>query len=199
MRLDTASTVPSGAATEATLAAIQTLIDALATLAETQPVSLASLPTLPAGGNQIGSVAQGAPTGVGNSWPVLVTDGVDTLLLDSSGRPTVNINGTVPVSVAATVGTKETRAATSAVTSVADTASSTTLLASNAARLAAAVFNDSTVALYLKLGAAASTSSFTVKLQPDGYYEVPGHYTGEIAGIWASDASGSARITELSA
>lgn len=35
----------TGVATEATLAAIQTLIDSLATLAETQPVSLASVPS----------------------------------------------------------------------------------------------------------------------------------------------------------
>lgn len=101
--------------------------------------------------------------------------------------------------VTGTVTTKETRAATSSVTSVADTASSTTLLASNANRLGATIHNDSTVALYLKLGATASTTSFTVKMAADSYYEVPANYTGIIDGIWASDASGSARITELSA
>jgi hypothetical protein len=89
------------------------------------------------------------------------------------------------------------KAATATVTSVNDTASSTTLLASNASRLGVSIFNDSTVALYIKLGTTASATDFTVKLITDDYYEVPAGYTGRIDGIWASDASGAARITEL--
>lgn len=89
------------------------------------------------------------------------------------------------------------KATTASVSSVNDTASSTTLLAINTNRLGATVHNDSTVVLYLKLGATASATSFTVKMAADGYYEVPYGYTGIIDGIWASDASGAARITEL--
>ena len=48
----------------------------------------------------------------------------------------------------------------------------------------------------MKLGATASATSFTAKLSPDGYYEVPFNYTGIIDGLWAS-ATGNARITEL--
>lgn len=103
---------------------------------------------------------------------------------------------TQPVSIAATVTTKETRAASSSVSSVAGSASSVSLLASNANRLGATIYNDSSAALYVKLGTTASTSSFTVKLAQDDYYEVPGNYTGAIDGIWAS-ATGNARITEL--
>lgn len=106
---------------------------------------------------------------------------------------------TQPVSLAATVTTKETRSGTPTQTSVNDTASSTTLIASNANRLGATVFNDSTVVLYLKLGATASTTSFSIKLDPSDYYEIPFGYTGVVDGIWASDASGAARITELTA
>lgn len=94
---------------------------------------------------------------------------------------------------------KEKRAATATTTSVSDTALSTTLLAANANRLGATVYNDSTVDLYLKLGATASLTSFTVKMAADGYYEVPFNYTGIIDGIWASDAIGAARIVELTA
>ncbi len=97
------------------------------------------------------------------------------------------------------VSTKEIKAATTSVTSVNDTASSTTLLASNANRLGATIFNDSTVTLYLKLGATASTTSFAVAMVAASYYEVPFGYTGVIDGIWASDASGAARITEITA
>lgn len=86
---------------------------------------------------------------------------------------------------------------TSAVTSVAAATSSTTLLALNAQRRGATIHNDSTAILYLKLGATASTSSFTVKIAADGYYEVPFGYTGVIDGIWAA-ANGNARVTELS-
>lgn len=82
-------------------------------------------------------------------------------------------------------------------TNVNDTASSTTLLAANTARKGATIWNDSTAILYLKLGATASTTSFTVKLNQDDYYEVPFGYTGIIDGIWASDASGAARIVEF--
>lgn len=90
------------------------------------------------------------------------------------------------------------KSSTSAVTSVADSSSNQTLLSLNTGRLVATIFNDSTEILYLKLGAIASLTSFTVKIQPDGYYELPQPiYTGIIDGIWANNASGAARITEL--
>lgn len=119
---------------------------------------------------------------------------LETINAAQSGTWTVqpgNTQNTTPWLV------KEGRSATATTTSVADTAVSTTLLASNANRLGATIYNDSTVALYLKLGATASLTSFTVKMAADGYYEVPFGYTGIIDGIWASDASGSARIVEL--
>jgi hypothetical protein len=71
-----------------------------------------------------------------------------------------------------------------------------TLLASNANRNAATIFNDSTKILFVKYGATASATSFTVKMLAGSYHEVFGSYTGIIDGIWAT-ANGSARITEL--
>jgi hypothetical protein len=106
-------------------------------------------------------------------------------------------NGDSTYSLVAYSGAATASSATATVTSVADAATSATLLAANAARLGATIFNDSTVDLYVKLGTTASATSFTVKLTPGAYYEVPYRYTGRIDGIWASDASGSARITEL--
>lgn len=90
------------------------------------------------------------------------------------------------------------RASTSNVASVASSVSSVTLLSANANRLGATIFNDSTKTLYIKLGASASTSSFTVIVSTQGYYEVPFNYTGQIDGVWSS-AAGFARITELTA
>lgn len=93
---------------------------------------------------------------------------------------------------------REKPSTTSAATNVSGSASSVTVLALNAQRRGATIYNDSTAILYLKLGATASTTSFTVKMQPDSYYEVPFGYTGVIDGIWAS-ATGSARVVEISA
>lgn len=91
---------------------------------------------------------------------------------------------------------------TSTTASVAGSASSTSILASNANRLGATIFNEqptdgSGVILYLLLdAAAASTTNYTVQMSPNTYYEVPFGYTGEIRGIWPS-ATGDARVTEL--
>jgi hypothetical protein len=88
------------------------------------------------------------------------------------------------------------RATTPTQTSVAGSASSVSLLAANNARKGATITNDSTAILYVKLGATASVTSYTVKMQTDAYYEVPFGYVGAIDGIWAS-ATGNARITEI--
>lgn len=82
---------------------------------------------------------------------------------------------------------------------VAGAAASTTILAANALRTGATVWNDSTAILYIDLtGGTASATSCSVKLIADAYYEVPYGYHGLITGIWAS-ATGSARVTELTA
>lgn len=87
----------------------------------------------------------------------------------------------------------------STVTSVAASTSAVTLLAHQpngvSARL---VYNDSSAALYLKFGSAASTSDFTVKIPADSLFEVPGTgpYGGVVTGVWAS-ATGNARVTEV--
>ena len=95
---------------------------------------------------------------------------------------------------------KEIRAATSAVTAVADNAASVTLLAANANRLGASIENDSSAVLYVKFGTTASATDYTVRMVQYAYYEVPFGYTGRIDGIWATDpADGAARITELTA
>jgi hypothetical protein len=62
----------------------------------------------------------------------------------------------------------------------------------------AVFFNDSdTRALYLKYGASASTSDYTVKLRPQGYFEMPVPVeTGIITGIWDAGSGGAVLITE---
>jgi hypothetical protein len=95
------------------------------------------------------------------------------------------------------VAVKETRAATATLANVSGSASSVTLQALNANRLAVEVFNDSTATLYVKYGASASTTSFTRKLFAGEAFREE-LYTGIITGIWES-ATGAARMTELTA
>jgi len=69
-------------------------------------------------------------------------------------------------------------------------------LSANSNRLGATVYNDSTRNLFLKLGATASTSSFTVEISSGGYYEVPYGYTGGVDGLW-DVVNGNALVTEI--
>jgi hypothetical protein len=115
------------------------------------------------------------------------------LTLGADGVSDGDVSGANPIPA------KEQRAATPSLANVAGSASSVTLLAANAARLGAYVFNDSASALYVKFGATASASSFTVKVAAGGYYELPHPcYTGLVDGIWDS-ATGNARVTEVAA
>lgn len=96
--------------------------------------------------------------------------------------------------------TKElaTIATTATLANVNDQATNATLQAANANRVGWSCFNDSTSDLYVKFGATASATSFTVKVLAGQYYEMPKPvYTGIIDGIWTADASGAARLTEL--
>jgi len=107
-------------------------------------------------------------------------------------------SGTV-VPVSGTVTTTPTNSATSTLTNVNAATSSTSILASNTNRKGMFLFNDSTSLLYLAFGSTASTTSYTVQIPSNGFYEMPNPtvYTGAISGIWVA-ATGTARITELS-
>lgn len=116
---------------------------------------------------------------------------------------TVGITGTVPVSgtfwqstqpVSGTVTADPTRPSTATSANVTGTGASVVLAAANAARKLLTVFNDSGVVAYVKLGTAASATSFTVKMVDQAYYELPAPvYTGAVEALWAS---GSVRVTE---
>jgi hypothetical protein len=86
---------------------------------------------------------------------------------------------------------------TATVSSVSASATNVTLLTANTSRVFASVFNDSDKAMYIKLGTTATTSSFTVKLFPNGVYEVPfPAYTGQVDALWDAAPTGAARVTE---
>lgn len=118
---------------------------------------------------------------------------------DGEFRAVTSVGGKIDTTATVAAGDAP---ATGTITSVNDAATSTTILAANASRKGATVFNDSTAVLYLALSdTTASATAYTVQIPAGGYYELPvcdgGVYTGKIVGIWASDASGAARVTEL--
>jgi hypothetical protein len=85
-----------------------------------------------------------------------------------------------------------------AVTAVASAATNTTLKAANTARIGLTIYNSDANALYVKMGATATTSDFSVVIPSGGYWEMPQPcYRGIVDGIWAADGSGSAHVTEL--
>lgn len=74
-------------------------------------------------------------------------------------------------------------------------ASNTVLFAAQATTNARTIYNDSTATLYVKFGATASTTSYTVQIASQGYYEFPQPcYSGEVDGIWTA-ANGNAYVT----
>jgi hypothetical protein len=107
------------------------------------------------------------------------------VVLSGSGAP--GADGYIKVSQATS---------TAVVTSVADTATSTTLKAANAAAKERIIQNDSTSILYIKHGTTASATDYTIKLGADDVWAT--EYNGRIDGIWSADASGAAKITEHS-
>lgn len=149
--------------------------------------SVVALPTTPQAGSDAFSnnwLLTGARDG--NSWPTPI------MPLVFNGSSWDRLRGdTLGVSVS-----RAAAAATAARSDVAASASSVTVLALNAARKGATIYNDSAEAAFLKFGTTASSSDFTVKVAADGYFEVPFGYTGRIDGIWGS-ATGNARVTEL--
>jgi len=82
-------------------------------------------------------------------------------------------------------------------TQVACSTTNATLKASNASRKGLVIYNDAAVALYVKFGATASSTSFTVKLPAATVYEISGPeiYTGIVDGILAS-GTGNAYVSE---
>lgn len=115
----------------------------------------------------------------------------------ANGMTIVIQPGGMPFSPAVTAINTAANITGSGAASVASAASDTLILAANANRRGAAVFNDSTAVLSLSLGTtAASSTVFTVKIASQGYYEIPFGYAGQIRGIWAS-ANGFARVTEV--
>jgi hypothetical protein len=112
--------------------------------------------------------------------------------------PVVLATGGLPAG-ANSIGSVTLNAPSAATTAtVPASASVVTLAASNTARVGLLVVNNSTSTstLWLKLGSAASFSSWSVPIEPGGYWEMPlRSYSGIVTGIWGN-STGDAHVTE---
>ena len=203
--------LPTGAATETTLSTLNGKVTACNTGAVT--ISAA----LPAGTNNIGlvSAVQSGTWNLTNiSGTISLPTGAatETTLSTLNGKVTACNTGAVTISAALPAGTNNIgdvdvltlpdvaikNYSTSAVTSVVSAAVSTSILASNANRRMAIMVNDTDRNTYVKLGATASTTSFSYKLSPGQILELPiPIYTGAIDAIWDATPTGSMRVTEI--
>lgn len=211
--------LPTGAATEATLAtrtAAAQLPAALvggrldenvgAWLGSTAPTvgqkaMVASVPVVIASDQSAvpvsGTVTANIGTTAGLALDATLTGGTQrTKITDGVSNAAVKAASTAAVAADPALVVAQRQAATGTQTSIVSVVVNVTLLAANAARLGATIYNDSTKILYVKFGATASATSYATQLGNGGYLEVPFGYTGIIDGIWAS-ANGNARVTEL--
>lgn len=175
------------------------------TTATTNPLSLTTAGALRVDGSAvtqpISAVSLPLPTGAATS--ALQTAGNSTLTTISGQLPTTLGQKTSANSLAVVISSDQspisvtnTLSSTGTISSVSLAITTQVLLASNAARRGYIVYNDSLAVLYVAFAATASTTAFSVKLQPGAEYEPGIDYTGVISGI-ASAAIGSARITEF--
>ena len=110
---------------------------------------------------------------------------------DGNGNLKVNVTtGTIAV----------VQGSVAALTTVAASTTSVSLLASNALRVNMYVVNSSSIGnLFMAFAATASLSSYTIQIPPGGLYEFSNTaYTGAISGIWDNATAGAALITEVS-
>lgn len=140
----------------------------------------------------------GLKVDLGADNDVVVSDGGGAISVDDGGSTVSIDDGGGSITVDGSLTFSPSKAAVATLSNAADSNVSATLLAANANRLGMVIVNDSTVTLYVKYGTTASATSFTYLLQA-GETLRDELYTGRVDGIWASDASGSARITELTA
>jgi hypothetical protein len=133
--------------------------------------------------------ANGHPVYASSGDPLPVNIGSATLSVTADGVEIKNdIGNPIPTSVGARTPTT---------TSVASSATSTTILAANQSRRGVSVSNDSTQVLRLSFSTPATTANAFIVMAPNSFLLLDQQLivTNAIYGIWAS-ANGTAQITE---
>lgn len=158
-------------------------------------------------GNQITTFggSGGTASNFGSAFPA---SGTAVGFKDSAGTNMApgNLDASGNLKVAGSFSSTPVASATTALTNVSESASSVTVLASNALRFAFRIINDSDSPVNFKCGSAASATSYTIRVLPRGDFstkDIPVNYTGIITGIWdttpGTSGHASARVTEFTA
>ena len=123
---------------------------------------------------------------------------------DNVNRGDVEEANPLPVKIATTSAsavfatTQTALANVSSVTSIAGGVTALTLFATTTTRQGACIWNESASRLYVKLGQGVTTTLFSFKVAPYGYWEMPPKgYGGAITGLWEV-ATGSAMLSSWS-
>jgi hypothetical protein len=167
--------LPTGAATETTLAAIDTKLAGTLTT-NLSASSLAALENITVSATDLD--IRNLSASIDN---VAISDGVSTL--------DINTNGSLNI--------KRDNLNTASVTSVTVTTASSTLVSANTSRRGLVLYNDSGKVVSIKYGTGTTSASFTYKIATGSAFEMPEPiYNGLISGITAS-GSGPVLVTEL--
>ena len=103
------------------------------------------------------------------------------------------------VSVGTVFATTQTAMANvSSVTSISASVTALTLFATTTPRQGACIWNESSSRLYVKLGQGVTTTLYSFKVAPYGYWEMaPRGFAGAVSGMWEV-ATGSAMLSSWS-
>lgn len=118
---------------------------------------------------------------------------IDVNVIDPASGNSARISRDGSVSVSGTLLSVPVSASRSIITGC--TGSGATILIAKR-REGFSIYNHSTTVLYLTFGESASTSSFSVALTSNAFYESQNAYSGPVAGVWDSPVTGSAQVTE---
>lgn len=127
--------------------------------------------------------------------PITIAGGIQSVAF--AGANTVSVVGTVFVGGSVAAVSTPLSTTTSSVYAVLSSITAISVMALNTARDGGQIYNNSGTTMFIKLGTVATTSVFTVAMQPGDYYELPTGWTGVVSGISASNA-GVITVTELS-
>lgn len=121
----------------------------------------------------------------------ILCDQLTQLIAITSGEAGIIIDGVVNV--------KETRPDSARCDNVpATSVSSQPACANNPSRRGACFFNDADKLCYLKFGATASNTDYTIKIFSNGFFSMPfPAYTGQIDVIWEATPTGKLLVTEF--
>lgn len=112
---------------------------------------------------------------------------------------TIGVAGSVEITndIGSPIPVRQSGATDAIVTRVAASLTAVTLLTTDTNRAQAIVYNETTAALYVKLGTGAAITDYTIKVAGSGgYFEVPIRYLGPVSGVWDA-ATGYAQVTEF--